>query len=465
MNWKDYEKEVYQYFSKMYPEAKITYDTKITGHYSKVERQVDVLIEDEVAGLPIKIAVDAKYFSQKVDVKCVESFISMMGDIGADQGILITQKGYSEAAINRAHYGPQKIELDILNFEDLQNYQGLKAIPYSGKNSILLPAPFGWVIDSNKQKDFPACLYQRGLDLEKAQKNIEWMYLNFWHKDKKASSIVELVEMQNEGMEACYTNLCINEQHASKRNDGRNTYIRVVTSDHLPCQEITGYIDCDEFIVFFVLFTKKELESRNLRKLAYILKYSEPARIAFDNTKVIEQLENKCYSIVDPIEKAGAYRQLADWYTEMDSHDKAMEYRRLCWETYPEIYENIEPLIRGELNLSNNDAAIEYSVGFFSLSPENPRVMQDLLSIYDNPAYADSFHRVIGKLKYRYQDNNEALANISCHYGMYFITIGANSEAIKHLKLAKQFFILVNKHHDVVNQIEEILSKITHDNE
>ena len=56
MNWKDYEKEVYEYCARMYPEAKITYDAKIIGHYSKKERQVDVLIE-EGAGFPIKIAV------------------------------------------------------------------------------------------------------------------------------------------------------------------------------------------------------------------------------------------------------------------------------------------------------------------------------------------------------------------------------------------------------------------------
>ncbi len=284
MNWKDYEKEVYQYLAQMYPEAEITYDAKITGLYSKKERQVDVLIEDEVAGMPIKIAVDAKYFSRKVDIKCVESFISMIGDIGANQGLLITQKGYSDAAIKRAHYGPDKIELDVLNFEDLKNHQGLGAIPYSGENSILLSAPFGWVIDNKRRPDILACLYQRGLDLKKAQENLEWMYLNFWHKSEKASSIVELVEMQNKGMEARYTNLCINERRSPKRTDNRNTYIRVVTSDQLPCQEITGYIDCDECIVFFVLFTKKELESRNLRKLAYILKYAEPARIAFENT-------------------------------------------------------------------------------------------------------------------------------------------------------------------------------------
>ena len=460
MDWKDYEKEVYSYFLEQYPEAQITYNARLIGRYSKKERQVDVLIEDDVAGLPIKIAVDTKYFSRRVDVKHTESFIAMMEDIEVDQGLLITQKGYSDAAINRAYYGPNRLELDILNFEDLQDYQGLRAIPYAGKSSILLPAPFGWVIDSSRQPNYLACLYQRGLELKSAQKNQEWIYLDCYHKDEKASSVSELVEMQNDAMRACYTNLCIRQHRPSKRKDGRNTYIRVATADQLPCQEITGYIDCDEFIVFFVLFTKEELENRNLRKLAYILKYSMPVKISFDNTKVIEQLKNKCGSIGDPIEKADAYRQLADWYAEMDSHDRAMEYRRLSWETHPEIYENIQPLIKGELNLSNIDSAIRYSLGFFSLAPENPRIMQDLLSIYDSPAYADIFYKIVGELKSIYHNNNKALGNIHIHYGMYLRTIGSNSAAIEHFRLAKQFFMLVDKTHYIINQIEEILDEI-----
>ena len=458
MDWKDYEKEVHQYFVEMYPEATITHNSKIIGRYSKTERQIDVLIEDEVADFPIKIVVEAKYFSRKIDVTCVESFISKLEDVEANQGLLVTQKGYSETAIKRAYYGPHKLELDVFNFDDLLKSQGLLAVPYSSKASIVLPAPFGWVIDNTRQPTYLACLYQRGLDFENAQKNLEWMYLNFWHKDEKVSSISKLVEMQNETMEACYTNLCINEQRSPKRKDGRDTYIRITTADQLPCREITGYIDCDEFIVFFVLFTKEELESRNLKKLACILKYSMP--VDFDNTKVIEQLENRCDSIRDPIEKAGAYRQLADWYTEMGNQNKVMEYRRLCWETYPETYENIKPLISGELSLSNTDAAIKYSIAFFSLAPKNPRVMQDLLSVYENPAYADIFHAIISELKVKYHHDNEVLGNISVHYGMYLEVLGNNSAAIEQFKLAKRLFVTIDKSHYVIEQIERRLSEI-----
>jgi len=62
MNWKDYEKEIYQQFKDMYPTAEITYDAKVLGRYSKVDRQIDILVEDYAAGESITIMVDAKFF-------------------------------------------------------------------------------------------------------------------------------------------------------------------------------------------------------------------------------------------------------------------------------------------------------------------------------------------------------------------------------------------------------------------
>jgi hypothetical protein len=459
MNWKDYEKEVHSYFSKMYPNSTITYDAKIIGRYSKKERQVDVLIEDDIAGFPLRVVVDAKYFSENIDVKCVESFISMLEDVNANQGLLVTQKGYSQAAINRAYYGPQELELDVLNFNDLLKHQGLEAVPYSEKNALFLSSPFGWVIDTRKQSGFIACLYQRGLNLEKAKKRQEWIYFNYWKKDKDASSISELVAVQNSLMESEYSNLVLEECRSPNREDGRDTYIRIAHFDELPCREITGYIDCDDFIAFFVLFTPKELQSRNLRKLAHLLQYSNPAKISFDNIKVIEQLETKLPSITDPIERAAAFKQLADWYSEMDNDNDAIRCRRLCWDAYPEYYENIAPLIIGELELNDTEAATNYSVEFFSLGPENPRIMQDLLSIYENEKYWKTFENLINRLKQEYQKKYEALGNILVHYAMYLSYSEQEERSIEHFKLAREVFKKIDKNHYVLQQINEIINE------
>lgn len=83
MNWKEYENEINTYFQETYPETTISYNIKIIGKYSKVARQIDILIEGEIAGYNFKIIVDCKYFSRRIDVKQVESFCSMVEDVDA----------------------------------------------------------------------------------------------------------------------------------------------------------------------------------------------------------------------------------------------------------------------------------------------------------------------------------------------------------------------------------------------
>ena len=458
MNWKDYEKEVHEYFSQLYPNSTITYDAKIIGRYSKKERQVDVLIEDDIAGFPLKVVVDAKYFSKNIDVKCVESFISMLEDVSANQGLLVTQKGYSEAAINRAYYGPQELELDVLNFDDLLDHQGMEAIPYVGKNALMLSSPFGWVIDNRKQQTFLACLYQRGLSLEEAQKRQEWIYFNYWRKDKNAFNIEELVSMQNAQMESNYKNLTLEKSRPPKRKDDRDTYIRIAKFDELPCSEITGYIDCDDFIAFFVLFSTEELQGKNLRKLAHLLQYSTPAKISFDNTKVIKQLEADRKGITDHLDRAAACMQLADRFSEMDNDAEEMRYRRLCWDAHPEYYENITPLIRGELKSKNTEEAINYSTEFFSLAPKNPRVMQDLLSIYEEDEYWTIFNRLVEILKKKYANDDEALGNICLHFAMHLDGCKQKEESIKYFKVSRNLFNKVDENHYVIQQINDVLN-------
>jgi len=177
MNWKKYEREILRYFQETFPETTISFDKSIVGKYSKVNRQIDILIEGEVAGYEIKIVVDCKNFSKNIDVKQVESFCSMVEDIEAHQGVLITQKGFSKAAINRAYYGNHKVELDIINFENLKEFQSTTALPYSGHFAVIIPSPFGWVLDLKDKINSFATIHQRGLTLKKAQKKNEWMYM------------------------------------------------------------------------------------------------------------------------------------------------------------------------------------------------------------------------------------------------------------------------------------------------
>jgi hypothetical protein len=244
---------------------------------------------------------------------------------------------------------------------------------------------------------------------------------------------------------------------APKRRDGLSTYIRSVTADQLPCKEITGFIDCSEFIAFFVMFTPEQLESRNIRKLVHTLMYSIPSKIKFDNTKVIEQMKDRYQRISKPQEKSDALRQIADWYSEMECQEEAMNYRRLSFDAFPENYENIRPLISGELKLSQWESAIKYSLTFFSMDTANPRVMQDILTIYDTPACKETFDKLITKLETLYANKSEALGNIQFHYGMYLLNNGNNKLATEYFRSARNTFESFDKRHYVIAQIDDVL--------
>ena len=50
MDWQTYEKEIHEHLSMLYPGASIRRNVQLPGKYSKGSRQIDVLIEDEIAG-------------------------------------------------------------------------------------------------------------------------------------------------------------------------------------------------------------------------------------------------------------------------------------------------------------------------------------------------------------------------------------------------------------------------------
>jgi len=276
MNWREYEEQVFLELERCYPGAPITRNAKVTGRFSKSARQIDILIEPQVLDTPIRVVVDAKNHAAPIDVNDVESFISMMADVGAHRGILVSRAGYTKAALERAHgEANQDIELDVFTLAELRELQDTTAIPFSGSRGVELKAPFGWVIDATRRQGCVACLYQRGYDLNEAGRAKEWMYLNFWHKDATSSNLDALLALQAGNLRDAR----IEYISGVARSDAR-TVIRLAEVLSYPTPEYTGFVEFDDFIFFAVLFTTPELSKRNVRKLREILRTVTPVRIA-----------------------------------------------------------------------------------------------------------------------------------------------------------------------------------------
>jgi hypothetical protein len=268
MTWLEYEQTIHDYFTSQFPNADISHNVKIEGRFSKVQRQIDVLIEDYVAGNRMRIIIDGKFFSKKIDVKHVEMFIGMLNDCNANKGLLITQEGFTQAAISRAYHDPIDIELDIFNFKELLEYQQIFAIPHNGVHGVIMYAPFGWIIDLQVGDNSLGTVYQRGLTLQDARSSREWISINIVSKNDQLDSLEKLLQIHELSQVANDPGTKIAYISTVKRDDANTKMCLVKTNSTL---QYTGYVDFQEFIFYSTLITPEELQKKNVRKLESIM--------------------------------------------------------------------------------------------------------------------------------------------------------------------------------------------------
>lgn len=275
MGWQEYEKIVLEECRRVFLNSDIAYNKHIKGLYSGRMRQIDIFVKTNIG---IKYVIDAKKYATKVDVKDVESFIGMVKDVGADYGIIVSEKGFTKSAIKRAHLGENNIEVDILNLNELKTLQTEGAIPYSGSNGVAINAPFGWIIDGTRRNGFVASLYQRGLTFEESIINKEWAYLNFWDKNDTIDTIDKLITFQNDSL--------LEMDNDGKIDVKENDVImeRIFSSKKYPTNEITLYRDFRKFILFIVLFSPDNTLKRNINKMRYLLLNALPLEVKQENS-------------------------------------------------------------------------------------------------------------------------------------------------------------------------------------
>src|SRR5262245_24130452 len=100
--WRRFEEVVSSVQRAYAPNAEVSTNVRVLGRQSKTYRQVDIAVRTRVGQFELFIAIDCKDYREKVDVKDVETFIGLVHDVGANQGALVTTKGYTAAAKTRA---------------------------------------------------------------------------------------------------------------------------------------------------------------------------------------------------------------------------------------------------------------------------------------------------------------------------------------------------------------------------
>ena len=274
--WKAYERAVRDELALVLPEAKIHLDVRLHGHRSKSTRQIDVLVEESLGNTVLRTAVDAKLYARPLDVKHVEEFIGMLGDLDVDRGILVTKSGYTESAMARAFADDVDLDLDILELGSLDLWQGRAAIPFAGSHGVMIFAPFGWAIDVRGGSGYLARLYRRGLTAQEAEDRWEWMYVNLWNRAHEIHSLDLLLAKQAADLTAAGAGRAVITHREVELRVNERTVIRRAELPQYRTAELTGFVEFPEFICFIVLLTPLYLERRNTRKLEYLLRKLKP---------------------------------------------------------------------------------------------------------------------------------------------------------------------------------------------
>jgi hypothetical protein len=104
----------------------------------------------------------------------------MLDDIRVSQGVLVTTKGYSKAAWERAHRDPRDIILQILPPDRLSDYQFIGCLLcWKGPVLAMVEPPDGWVVDfENTAGPFQFSMYPLGHSRESAMKMCPFIYGN-----------------------------------------------------------------------------------------------------------------------------------------------------------------------------------------------------------------------------------------------------------------------------------------------
>lgn len=272
MNWKEYENRVLKYFTTKYPNSKIQRNIKLQGRRSKTQREIDILLTTTVFGCSMELAIECKNWTSKLDVADVGVFIDKLNDVGISKGIIISTLGYSEGAHNRAR-AEMNLQLQVLNFENLEDFYGFWGNPYRGNFGAIISAPNGWVVNNNVSKDYllnMLCwLHPMEFDLETAIKKGLLMYFQILPIIEDANMNNTFLE-QDRNLLQKYANTQIryweesNELHTIKFRQ-----INIATKPDVV--EFTAGIEIEDFFVYCVYSVPSDYNSDDLARLHYVM--------------------------------------------------------------------------------------------------------------------------------------------------------------------------------------------------
>jgi hypothetical protein len=111
--WKKYEEKAAEFFISL--GLKATVGKEVPG--VRGSHEVDVFVEGSLYGIEFKWVVECKAWKSNVPKEKVMALISIVQDIGADRGFLLSEKGFQSGAIRAVN----NTNITLTSINDLQS--------------------------------------------------------------------------------------------------------------------------------------------------------------------------------------------------------------------------------------------------------------------------------------------------------------------------------------------------------
>lgn len=112
MNWKQYQDETAELFRNLGCEVEI--DSKIVG--ARAEHKIDVWVRFRKYGIETRWVIECKCWSTPVTKEKVLVLRSVVEDVGADRGILISREGFQSGALRAS----ENTNITLTDLEELK---------------------------------------------------------------------------------------------------------------------------------------------------------------------------------------------------------------------------------------------------------------------------------------------------------------------------------------------------------
>lgn len=126
-DWKKLEHLAAEIQQSLSPAGTVLHNVKVPGRSSGTDRQIDVLIRDQIGQFPIQIAIECKDHVTAADVNVIGEFHSLLQDTRIPKGVLVCPAGFTKPALQlAASYG-------------IETYRPVDTNPHKWRCAVSLP--------------------------------------------------------------------------------------------------------------------------------------------------------------------------------------------------------------------------------------------------------------------------------------------------------------------------------------